>query len=81
LLWHDDQILLSEDDKVAVIFDFFNKVLASPPVHSRKIKFEALGLASLELLAMGARFIEEEVWMVIKGLPPYKAPIPNGFMT
>jgi hypothetical protein len=61
-----DQTLLSEDDKAAAIFDFFNEVLASPPVHSRRIKFEALGLLSLNLSAMGTRFTEDEVSMVIK---------------
>jgi hypothetical protein len=78
-LRHGDLTLLSEDDKAAMIFDFFNEVLASPQAHSCKIMFEALGLPSLELSAMGTRFSKEEVWTVIKGLPSDKAPGPNGF--
>jgi hypothetical protein len=66
---------------VAMIFDFFNEVLASPPAHSHRIKFKVLGLPSLDRLAMSARFPEEEVWSVIKGLPPDKVPGPDGFMT
>jgi hypothetical protein len=39
LLWHGDQTLLSEEDKAATVFNFFNEVLATPPSHSRCIKF------------------------------------------
>jgi hypothetical protein len=79
LLRRGDRTLIAEDDKAAAIFDFFNEVLVSPPSHSCHMKFEALGMSSLDLFALGGRFTEEEVWSVTKGLPPDKAPVPDGF--
>jgi hypothetical protein len=73
-LCHGDQVLSSEEDKVVAVFDLFNEVLAKSPSHLCHIKFEELGLPSLELSALGTRFTEEEVWLVIMGPEPDKAP-------
>jgi hypothetical protein len=51
------------------------------PTSSPRVKFEELGLPSLDLLALSVRFTGEEVWLVIKSLSPDKAPNPNGFTT
>jgi hypothetical protein len=80
-LWHGDQTFLSEEDKSVAIFNFFNEILATSPLHSRRIKFEALGLPSFDLSTLGARFMEDEVWSVIKELALDKAPGPDGFTT
>jgi hypothetical protein len=74
-----DQALLSDEDKAEAIFDFFNDALATVPTHSCRIKFEELGLPSLDLSALSAGFTEEEVWSVIKSLSLEKAPSPDGF--
>jgi hypothetical protein len=62
-----------------MIFVFFNEVLATPPLHSHRIKFEALELPCLDLSSLGARFTEDEIWSIIKGLAPDKAPNLDGF--
>jgi hypothetical protein len=78
-LWHGDQTLLSKEEKTKAVFNFFNEVLATPPSLSRCIKFEELGLPSLDMSPLGMQFTEEEVWSVIKGLELDKAPSPDGF--
>jgi hypothetical protein len=79
VLKRGDQTFLSEEDKVDVVFNFFNHVLATPPLHTCRLKLEALDLPSLDLTALGDRFTEAKVWSVIKEMASDKAPSPNGF--
>jgi hypothetical protein len=81
VLKRGDQNLMSEADKAAAIFDFFNEVLATSPSHWCRLKLEALELPSLDLSTLGTRFTEEEVWNVIKEMAPDKAPGLDGFTT
>jgi hypothetical protein len=80
VLKRGDQTFLSEEDKVVVVFNFFNHVLDTPPLRTCRLKLEALDLPSLDLTALGDRFIEAEVWSVIKEMTPDKASGPNGFI-
>jgi hypothetical protein len=41
--------------------------------------FNHLDLTRLDLSQLGERFTEEEVWTIIRALPPDKAPGPDGF--
>jgi hypothetical protein len=50
-----------------------------PLAHARRIKLDMLDLPQPDLIGMSSKFPEEEVWSVIRSLPPDKAPGPNGF--
>jgi hypothetical protein len=41
VLKRGDQTFLSEEDKADVVFDFFNQVLATPPLYKCRLKLEA----------------------------------------
>jgi hypothetical protein len=55
-------------------------VLATLPSHSHRIKFDASGLPIADLSNLGSQFTVEEVWSVIRALPPDKALDPNSLM-
>jgi hypothetical protein len=50
-----------KQDKSTSIFNFFNEVLATPPSHSHRIKFDTLGLPITALSNLGSQFTVEEV--------------------
>jgi hypothetical protein len=72
-LQHDGQILVSEDHKAAAVFDYFDSIMGTPPAHDCSIAFVHLDLPQLQLNHLYDRFTEEEVWAVIRALPPDKA--------
>jgi hypothetical protein len=50
------------------------------PQRSHSIDLHLLDLPRCELLELSACFMEQEVWQVIRAMPPYKALGPDGFM-
>jgi hypothetical protein len=49
------------------------------PSRTHALDLDRLQLPRLDLVALVERFTEEEVWGVIKSLPPDKVPGPDGF--
>jgi hypothetical protein len=81
ILQHEGHSIVFEEAKVVAFFDFFDGVLATPPSHSRRLKLEQLDLLCVvDLAGLDYRFTEDEVWSIIMGLPPDKAPGPDGFI-
>jgi hypothetical protein len=80
-LEHNGNTLISEDAKLDAVLDFFEQVLATPLARAHHIKLEMLDLPHLDLTDIISRFSEEEVWSVIRSLPPDKAPGTDGFPT
>jgi hypothetical protein len=79
-LQHEGHPIISKEAKAAAFFDFFDEVLATPLSHSRRLMLDQLDLPHLiDLTGLDHHFTEDEVWSVIKGLPPDKAPGPDGF--
>jgi hypothetical protein len=78
-LEHDEQILVSEDRKVTAVFDYFDTIMGTPPARDCSIAFAHLDLPQLQLNHLCDRFTNQEVWTVIRALPPDKAPGPDGF--
>jgi hypothetical protein len=52
-----------------------------PAQRSTSINLELLSLPELDLSSLADRFTEDEVFQVIRALPPDKAPGPDGFTT
>jgi hypothetical protein len=73
-LEHEGQRITSEECKADVIFQFFHQVLGYPVNCTHSINLEPLSGPRQDLKALGCCFTEEEVWRVIKTLPPDKAP-------
>jgi hypothetical protein len=53
----------------------------TPATCSHAINLDELDFPHMDLPGLGERFTEEEVWGVIRSLPPDKAPCPNRFTT
>jgi hypothetical protein len=68
-----------EDNKAEVALEFFKGIMAKPPIRTRRVKLEQLDLRHADLSSLCGRFFEQEVWSVIKSLPPDKVPGPDGF--
>jgi hypothetical protein len=72
---------VSEEAKALVVLDFFEEMMGTVPVSSNSINLDALDLLSIQQGGLVDRFIEEEVWNMIRSLPPDKAPGPDDFNT
>jgi hypothetical protein len=72
-LEHNRETLVTEDRKAEAAFLFFDDILGTPPTRANAIKLELINLPLLNLSSLGNHFTEEEVWSVIKSLPPDKA--------
>jgi hypothetical protein len=51
-----------------------------PAQRTNSINLDLLGLPRANLQELDESFSEEEVWNVIRALPPDKAPEPDGFI-
>jgi hypothetical protein len=78
-LEHGGQVAMLEDDKAEVALEFFEGIMAEPPIRTQRVKLEQLDLRHADLSGLCGRFFEQEVWLVIKSLPPDKVPGPDGF--
>lgn len=74
-----DQICTSQQEKAAVIDEFYDNLLGSCVTRERTINLEELGILAHNLTELDTPFSEEEVWNTIKQMPSDKAPGPDGF--
>lgn len=71
---------LVQDEMMSdALFEFYNNILGTEFVRTRRLDLSAIGLPTAELATIENLFTEEEVWAVIKELPSNKAPGPDGF--
>jgi hypothetical protein len=78
-LVHEGCTLLSEESKVEATFHFFDGIMGTLATQLNTINLDQLNLPQLELTGFDTRFTKEEVWKVIRALPPDKAFGPDGF--
>jgi hypothetical protein len=71
----------TEEAMAQVIHSYFDTLMGTPPTRSNGINLRFLDLPQVEAAGMSSHFTEDEVWKVIKELPPDKAPISDGFTT
>ena len=61
-------------------YDTYKGLLGTVQNRDYTLNLENVGIPSLELQELEAVFTEEEVWAVIREMPPDRAPGPDGFM-
>lgn len=77
---HNGEIITDQARKEEVFFQTYNEQLGSIQNREVTLDLAALGLQAHELSEMEAIFSEEEIWGMIKELPPDRAPGPDGFV-
>jgi hypothetical protein len=73
-LQQDSQVFLDEHQKAEIAFSYFDGILGTPPTTSAVINQNVLGIPKIDATHLEQRFIETEVWDVIKSLPQDKRP-------
>jgi hypothetical protein len=79
LLEHGVQVMLHEDRKADIIYNFFDDLLGTPSSQANSINLGILDIPVLQLSELDKWFIEEQVLHVIRSMPPNKATGPDGF--
>jgi hypothetical protein len=62
-----------------VVFDHFDAILSTAVERSCALDFSVLGVPTANLSGLDVCFSEQEVWKVIREMPPNKGPGPDGF--
>jgi hypothetical protein len=79
---HEEELITEEERKQEIFFEAYEELLGK--IHNREhtINLEELGMsgAEVELSDLDDIFSEDEVWGIIKDLPPDRAPGPDGFV-
>lgn len=78
-LEHEGTVHFDEEEKVSIAYQFFNSLLGTPPTRTHVIDLERLGIPVANLSGLDDRFMEHEVWSVIKELHSDKSPGPDSF--
>jgi hypothetical protein len=79
-LMHNGVPIVDENLKAEVIVNHFDQIMGSVVQRSDGVNLDCIGLPRGQLPALDQFFSEDEMWNVIKSLPPYKAPDLDGFM-
>jgi hypothetical protein len=76
-LQHQGATVVNEMKKAQVVFDHFDAILGSYVKRTTTLDFN---VPSGDLSGLEFCFSEDEIWSVIRTMPPDKAPDPDGFM-
>lgn len=74
-----DQLLTTEEEKEEAVWHFYNELLGTPQQRDETLNLQAFYQPPHDLSGLDSPISEQEVWVVIKALPPDKAPGPDGF--
>jgi hypothetical protein len=69
-----DRLVIDEEQKAQVAFDYFDVILGAYQDHTHGLDFGLLVLPSISMLGLHRCFTEDEVWAIIKSLPTDKLP-------
>jgi hypothetical protein len=73
-------LVTSQQDKIKVAVEYFNKAVGTPMVRSCCLNWNALGYTPTNLEDLDAPFTAQELLDIVKSLPAEKAPGPDGFI-
>lgn len=75
-----DDIITDQERKVDVFSVAYEQLLGTVHAREHTLDLHYLGIEATDLQSLEDIITEEEVWQVIKELPPDHAPGPNGFI-
>lgn len=78
-LQHDNGIATLQEEKEVVVWQYFNNLLGTAEVRSKTLNLAAFHHKHFNLQQLDKPISEQEVWEVIKTLPPDKTPRPDRF--
>jgi hypothetical protein len=76
---HQNSAVVEKDQKAHIVFDHFDAILGSYENRLVQLDFELLSILKINLSSVARCFSEEEVWGVIRSLPPDKSTGPDRF--
>ena len=78
-LQHNNQILISHEEKAAALRQHFSSALGSTTPRPRTINWDAIELPTMDFAGLDLPFTAAEIWAAIKDSLAEKAPGPDGF--
>jgi hypothetical protein len=78
-LEHEEQVVVQEDCKAEIVFNFFDELLGSPSSWANTINLDILDIPMMQLLGFYECFTEQVLLRVIRSMLPDKAPDADGF--
>lgn len=73
--------IITDQDKIEDVFSkVYDNLLGMAHARGHTFDFDHLGMPVLDLSDLEEIFLEDEVWQVIKEIPPDRAPGPDGFI-
>jgi hypothetical protein len=72
--------MVDGEEKAQLLFDHFDEIMGMQQERSVCLHLTGLNLPTLQLSSLDRWFLEEEIWHVIRSLPPDKVLVPDGFM-
>jgi hypothetical protein len=76
---HHGVAIVDEELKEEAVFNHFDQILGAVEARSQGIDMDRVCLSHGQVLTMDHCFSEEEVWSIIRDMPPDKAPGLDGF--
>lgn len=78
-LQHEDQVVTSQEDKQDIMFNYFEGLLGMEFAWPSALNLDFFNIEGIDLSALDASIMEDEVWDTIKSLPANRAPGPDGY--
>jgi hypothetical protein len=78
-LLHQGATVVHESEKAQLVFDHFDAILGATVDCMATLDLNILNISTMQLTGLDRCFSEDEVWQIVRALPPDKAPGLDGF--